>query len=1191
MTPPIPDTIQHLCEQAAERETPLRLAGLRGSASVLVAAEAVRTSHAPAHLLLAPTSRIADQWLAELRVALGEREHESRVFAFPSHDTLPYERFSPQGFVLAQRTAVLYRLLLAGGPQGRAASAPVAVAPWTALAPRLPSRDGLRSRTVHLEVGQRIDRDAFCVQLETAGYRRMPLVEECSEYAVRGGIVDVFAPAYPWPLRLELLGDELESIRGFDPASQRSQQSLSHAVLSPPRELLFDREGVLDRADGIRALGTETPAAAAEAESIIDALLRGHAPPGIEALASRVQSRMESLFDYLPPRTQVIALDPDAGRARFHAWWEEVQRDFSVAREAGRAVAPPDELYLDPGTVEASVLERNPLSLERFEIVDAEAPTRTLEVECNDQEDLRRELATARTHERALLPLVDRLAEWGADRWRVVLTCSALSGAERLRALLADYGVETSLAHDHRPAWKWSKPGRFEVRVAKLSQGFTLPGERLAVVAEDEIFGPRERRRQRAQWQDSQALDGIAQLESGDHLVHADHGIGTYRGLIEFDSAGTKTELLCIEYLGGDRLFVPVHRLNRVQRYSVSDGATPRIDRLGGQTWERAKRKVKKSLRNMASELLRVHAARKIAPGFAFSPRDAYFEEFEAAFPFEETPDQHAAIEDVLAGMQSPQPMDRIVCGDVGYGKTEVAIRAAFRAVLDGKQVAILVPTTLLAKQHESTLRERFHGYPVLVESLSRFRTPSEARMVREGLASGEIDIVVGTHRILQKSVHFRDLGLLVVDEEHRFGVAHKERIKQWKKTVDVLTLTATPIPRTLQMAFTGVRDLSVINTPPQDRYAIRTQVCRFSPQLVREAILREVQRGGQVFYVNDRVRSLGEIAEMLAEEVPEVRVLLAHGQMKERKLEERMQLFVDGEADVLLCTTIVESGLDLPRANTILINNAHRLGLAQLYQLRGRVGRSSHRAYAYLLIPPLDSLSHEAARRIEAIQDLADLGSGFRLANMDLEIRGAGNLLGAEQSGNLLSVGFETYMEMLSETVEELRGDWKPVAIDPEIRLPITARLPETYVPEVNQRLVFYKRLAGAGSEEDLGRIRDELLDRYGPLEEEVRNLFGVIRLKILARGLGIALIEIVRGEFVLQVAPGTAKLDPEVLVAALADASLALRVTPEQKIYAPSPPLGAGPSVLIDSAFEVLCRLGADGASVAPPGGEGGV
>jgi transcription-repair coupling factor (superfamily II helicase) len=392
-------------------------------------------------------------------------------------------------------------------------------------------------------------------------------------------------------------------------------------------------------------------------------------------------------------------------------------------------------------------------------------------------------------------------------------------------------------------------------------------------------------------------------------------------------------------------------------------------------------------------------------------------------------------------------------------------------------------------------------------------------------------------------------------------------------------------------MAFTGVRDLSVINTPPQDRYAIRTQVCRFSPQLVREAILREVQRGGQVFYVNDRVRSLGEIAEMLAEEVPEVRVLLAHGQMKERKLEERMQLFVDGEADVLLCTTIVESGLDLPRANTILINNAHRLGLAQLYQLRGRVGRSSHRAYAYLLIPPLDSLSHEAARRIEAIQDLADLGSGFRLANMDLEIRGAGNLLGAEQSGNLLSVGFETYMEMLSETVEELRGDWKPVAIDPEIRLPITARLPETYVPEVNQRLVFYKRLAGAGSEEDLGRIRDELLDRYGPLEEEVRNLFGVIRLKILARGLGIALIEIVRGEFVLQVAPGTAKLDPEVLVAALADASLALRVTPEQKIYAPSPPLGAGPSVLIDSAFEVLCRLGADGASVAPPGGEGGV
>ncbi len=620
-------------------------------------------------------------------------------------------------------------------------------------------------------------------------------------------------------------------------------------------------------------------------------------------------------------------------------------------------------------------------------------------------------------------------------------------------------------------------------------------------------------------------------------------------------------------------MFLPVHRLNLVQRYTGADGHPPRLDRLGGMTWEKAKRTVKRSLRSMARELLAVHAARELTPGFSFSPRDRYMEEFEATFPYDETPDQLAAIEDVLADLQRPTPMDRLVCGDVGYGKTEVAVRAAFRAVMDGKQVAVLVPTTILCLQHEGTFRQRFEGYPVRVEALSRFRSAKEAQVVREGLAAGTVDIVIGTHRLLQESVLFRDLGLLVVDEEHRFGVRHKERIKQLKKTVDVLTLTATPIPRTLQLAFTGLRDLSQIDTPPADRLAIRTQLCRYSESLIREAILREMRRGGQVFFVHNRVRTIDAMGQALAQVVPEAKVIVAHGQIRERMLEDRMLAFLRGEAHVLLCTTIIESGIDIPRANTIIVNRADAMGLAQLYQLRGRVGRSHHRAYAYLLVPGEDALTSDARRRLEAIQDLSELGSGFRLASMDLEIRGAGNLLGAEQSGNLSAVGYESYMALLEESIDELRGKVREPEIDPEIRLPIDARLPEDYVPDVSQRLVLYRRLASAPDDAEVERVRDEILDRYGPIPSETENLFELIRLKILAKRLGIAAVDLSRGQFVLT-AGETTKIDPERLLKLVSGDRPGLRVTPDHKIYAAAPQ--GEPSQLCEAARELLNRLG---------------
>jgi transcription-repair coupling factor (superfamily II helicase) len=1070
---------------------------------------------------------------------------------------------------------VLYRWLACADPERRDEPTPIVVAPWTALVPRIPSREVVRGRTVHLEVGQTIDRDALVETLVAAGYTRMSLVEERGELAVRGGILDLFPPQAPNPIRVELLGDEVESIREFDASTQRSRETLSYAVAPPPRELLLSRSLTIERSAAIRELASAQRIPNRAVDELLDSLLRGHIPPGAEALAPLLQPGVESILDYLPDDTLVVIDDPEAGHERLVRYVSEAFENFDVAKQSERVVCPFAQLALAPEEIEQALLERRPILLERLDVADADAPGERYSLRTRSHDSLRRELVKSRLADQALEPLVTSLARWCDAHWRVVLFASALSGAERLRHLLSEYGLDTRIVEQPGPVWRWSSPGRVEIRTGPLAEGFAMDLEKLAVLTEDEIFGPRERRRVRSAWPDGASLEGLAHLEKGDYLVHVEHGIGIYRGLAELDLGAASGEFLRLEYLDGDRLFVPVHRLNLIQRYGGSDGHAPRIDKLGGVSWARAKRSVKKQLRNMASELLSVHAARELASGWAFSGRDRHFEEFEAAFPFEETPDQHAAIEDVLADLQRPKPSDRIVCGDVGYGKTEIAIRAAFCAAMDGKQVAVLVPTTVLCQQHAETFKQRFEGYPVKIESLSRFRSAKGAKLALEELADGKVDIIIGTHRLLQKNVVFRDLGLLIVDEEHRFGVTHKERIKQLKKSVDVLTLTATPIPRTLQMAFTGIRDLSVINTPPADRLAIRTQVCRFSESLLREAILREMRRGGQIFFVHNRVATIGAMEKTLSRVVPEANVIVVHGQMRERDLEDRMLRFMHGEADILLCTTIIESGIDNPRANTIIIDRADALGLAQIYQLRGRVGRSKQRAYAYLLIPGTEeSLSADAKRRMEAIQDLSELGSGFRLANMDLEIRGAGNLLGAEQSGSLAAVGFETYLEMLEETIDELRGKPHETEVDPEIRLPIAARLPEAYVSTVSQRLVLYKRLASCRDDAEVARIRDELLDRYGSIPAEAENLFEVIRLKIRARRLGIAAVEVSRGEIVLTAAEQS-KVDPKRLLNLLQQAGSGMRVAPDHKIYARAPK--GGPEKLFAAARNLLANLGA--------------
>jgi transcription-repair coupling factor (superfamily II helicase) len=1177
---PVPVDLREVARRVASRSGPVRLTGLRGAARAAVGARLVEAHGERPALFLAASSKEADALLEDLRTALGEPPPEAggRVRLFPRHDTPPFDRFSPQPFVVAQRMDVLYRWLASAGRgpeparrEGAAAEpAPIAVASFTAMALRVPSRELVRTRSVPLEVGRPLDRDALVETLLAAGYSRMPVVEERGELAVRGHLIDLFPPQRARPLRVELAGDEVESIREFDPASQRSQATLERAVAPPARELLLERDLLVERSAEIRREAERQGVAPRQLDPLLDALLRGHLPPGVEALAPWLLPSLETVFDFLPDGTLVV-LDGGGAGERLLAYWEEALEGHRSAREAGRLVPPPERLLLRPDEVDAALARRRPVTLERLDVADG---GERYAVRSYGQEDLGAALLAQRAHERALAPLVARLRDWAGRGHRVVLTAAALSGAERLRALLGEYGIEAALAREPAPLWRWSAPGRVEVREAALSAGFVLPLEGLAVVTEEEVFGPRERRRPRPRAPEAISVEALSRLAPGDLLVHAEHGIGIYRGLVELELRGVATEMLRIEYAEGDRLFLPVHRFDLVQRYVGADGHAGRVDRLGGRTWERTKRGVRRQLRDMANELLAVHAARELVPGHPFSPRDRYLEEFEAAFPYEETPDQRAAIEDVLQDLSRPRPMDRLVCGDVGYGKTEVAARAAFRVVMDGKQVALLVPTTVLCEQHVETLRARFEGYPVRIEALSRFCTPAEAKAVLEGLASGAVDLVVGTHRLLQRSVVFRDLGLLVVDEEHRFGVAHKERIKQMRRQVDVLTLTATPIPRTLQMAFSGLRDLSVIETPPPDRMAIRTQVCRLSEGLVREAILREVRRGGQVYYVHNRVQTIASVAELLQRHVPEARVIVAHGQLPERQLEERMMAFLHGQGDVLLCTTIVESGLDNPRANTILIDRADALGLAQIYQLRGRVGRSSRRAYAYLLIPGEDALGDDAKRRLEAIQDLSELGSGFKLASHDLEIRGTGNLLGAEQSGSLAAVGYETYLELLEETIAELRGQVRETAVDPEIRLPVPARLPEGYVPDVSQRLVLYKRLASAPDEADLERIRDEILDRYGVLPAEASNLLGVIRVKILARRLGLRSVDLAQGELVLATGEGS-RIDPERLVGLLTRAQSGIRVGPTREILAPAP--AEGGAALLDAAARLLLELGA--------------
>jgi transcription-repair coupling factor (superfamily II helicase) len=1103
---------------AVEAGRPLRVEGLRGGGRALLIAESYRAKPAP-FLVLAASGAEAEALAGDLALFLGEGRAtpalERRVHLFPAWDVPAFEPVSPSAAVVADRLATLFSLL-----QGRD---PIVVTAAEAVALRVLPRAVLAEAVRYLVEGDEVATDAFAAHLTSWGYQRVPLVEDRGEFSIRGGLVDVFPAGEAAPLRLEMDGDRIERIRSFDPDTQRSQEPREEVVLLPVREMSLAHLGAPEVRRAVETRAVEIGMPRLERHALSDALENGLFLPGVEFLAPYVHADgLGSLFDYLPAGTRLWLDEPAETESASEAAWESAERHAREAEAAARFFAPCERLFLAPAEVRAALAPLATVELDAL-VGLAGAPGRA-HVSCYILTDL----TAARASQAAptMKPVADRIRAWTAEGRRTFLVVPGPAQRLRLQKLLEQHDVHAAIAAEPLPALLAADERQPAVRGGgqpliidgTLSQGFRLPREPWVFIGEEDLFGERRQQRRTRKVSAADVLSSLAELKTDDYVVHVDHGIGLYRGLKHLTVADTEGDYLHLEYQGGDRLYLPVDRINLAQKYvGGGEGAKPALDKLGGTAWERIKAKTREALLSMARELVEIGAKRHVLQGERYDGAgDPLYQEFEARFAFDETQDQQRAIDEVLADLEAERPMDRLVCGDVGFGKTEVAMRAAFVVVMAGRQAAVLVPTTVLAQQHFDTFRERFAGYPMRIEMLSRFRSKTENQTVIAGLADGTVDVVIGTHRLLQKDVAFKRLGLLVIDEEHRFGVRDKERIKALRALVDVLTLTATPIPRTLQMALSGIRDLSVIESPPPDRLAIRTYVTRADDHVVRDAVLREIRRGGQVFFVHNRVDSIDRQAAHLRELLPEAAITVAHGQMGARELEQVMDDFMHARANVLVCSAIIESGLDIPRANTIVINRADTFGLAQLYQLRGRVGRSNLRAYAYLLIPGEHLIGKDAHKRLAALQELDELGGGFRLAAHDLEIRGAGNMLGKQQSGHITAVGFELYTQMMEEAVREVRGETVTAEVEPEIQLGIPAYIPESYVEDVNQRLILYKRLAGIRAAADLAAVVDELHDRFGPPPPLVDSLVRVMDLRRALKDLLVTAVR-VRGEAVV--------------------------------------------------------------------------
>ena len=1069
------------------------LAGLHDVAKALVAAYLTHELRRPA-FFVTESNRRAEALAETLRFfssifpgAMGG------VATLPAFDTLPWQSQSPHADILERRAATLFRL--ADG-QISLVIAPVAAALWRYQDPY-----------VYLSLARTLTRDAevpleeFITHLGSVGYTRTEMVELPGQFAVRGGIVDVFSPESPRPVRIELLGDTVESVREFDPRTQRSISPVVRTTLVPLTEW---------------SVAAPEKSAAGDEESWANPSFFG----------PRTQAGTSALFELAESSLRpVVFLDEpaalrDAAATHFAQAVENYERH-------GRADSPTAEHYFWTETQFASALEKgSQINLEQLALSIGSTPQWELSSR-----------PSPRFHGDVVACMADVKSQLGSGG-KVYLTAASTGELERLADICREYEAPYVLGESEDAAAGFTAEGAHESAAlllirAPFAEGATFPDAKLTIFGSSDLFevSPSLERPSR-KIRTSGFFTDFAELKPGDFIVHVDHGIGQFEGLRQIESDGHRGEFMLLRYAEESRLYVPLERMDLVQSYRVVEGAHPPLDKLGGTGWNTRKTRVRKSLEDMADQLLALYAARKTAPGVAFSPDGNFQREFEDAFEFEETPDQNSAVADIKRDMESATPMDRLLCGDVGYGKTEVAMRAAFKAVCDSKQVAVLAPTTVLAFQHLETFKRRFAAFPARIEMLSRFRTAAEQKVTLAALEAGKVDVVIGTHRLLSKDVRFHDLGLLIVDEEQRFGVAHKERLKEMRKNVDALALSATPIPRTLHMSLVGLRDMSLIETPPRDRLAIQTVVAPFQEDLVRRAIENEMARDGQVYFIHNRVESIYSLATLVTKLVPKARVVVGHGQMGEKELESVMLKFIRDQADVLVSTTIVENGLDIPRANTILINRADRLGLAELYQLRGRVGRSHQRAYAYLLVPPEGTLSDIARKRLSAMKEFSELGAGFRIAALDLELRGAGNMLGRQQHGHIEAIGFDLYCQMLERAVSKLKGEESAPELRTTLSLGLDVRIPQNYIPSENLRLRTYKRISSIATDEEKQDVRKELEDRFGAPPSSVDNLLEYAVLKSMCERLRISGVERQGSRIAIRFHPET-PIEPATLVA----------------------------------------------------------
>ncbi|MDA0744883.1 MAG: transcription-repair coupling factor [bacterium] len=1049
-----------LARRIAEGEQEIHVRGLPGSLTAFGVAWV--DGCAPGTVLVVcATEERAEEVRDDLERLLGPES----VGIFPTWGGSVFDSRSPHLDVMGLRLEALDQI--------RCGTGGVVVAPIEALMSHTIPPDLFALCQQEIRTGQEVLLDELVDHLADIGYERVNLVEGVGQFSVRGGIVDICSFGNPHPVRLEFFGDEVTSIRGFDLGTQRSVETLDVVRILPCREAVLaetmaeEYTAHLEEAETRLGCDLTVLRETFESRRLFD---------GLERYLGVLYREQTCVLDHLPEGCVVVD-DPPAVEEAAKELWEQVST--TADRQKAHRGQP------EPLPAEG-VIQRPEAVLDRLA-----GKQRILNWTLGGQTEgaILFNGKSGRRYEGHLDVLQEDLKKFWREDHELVLLCESKGQQARFEELL---GETVSL---------------MSIEVGTLHSGFTFVSStaRVVVLNDHEIYSLHRRRRKYRRFKDATPIRGVSALHKGDFVVHVDHGIGRYEGIEHLSLDGVRRDCLTVSYRGGDRVFVPVDQMDRVQKYASQEGNAPVLSKLGTATWERVKERTKKEVFKMAAELVGLYAERKARPGTAFSKDTALHNALDASFPFQETVDQLRTIEEVKADMEQPSPMDRLVCGDVGYGKTEVAIRAAFKAVADGKQVAVLAPTTILAQQHFRTFRERMNGLPVTVDVLSRFRTKAEQEATIRKLMSGNIDIVVGTHRLLSQDVQFQDLGILVVDEEHRFGVRHKERLKQMKRMVDVLTLTATPIPRTLHMSLMGARDMSIIRTPPKDRLPITTEVLPFNEERIAEAILREVDRGGQVYFVHNRVRSMPAMVEYLERLVPQVRFGWGHGQMPERQLEKVMMDFMEGKYDCLISTMIIESGLDIPSVNTLIVNQADRLGLAQLYQLRGRVGRSSQQAYAYLLIPSWKALSRPAVRRLRAIEEFSDLGSGFQISMRDMEIRGTGNLLGQQQHGHIVAIGFDLYCRLLDEAVQQIRGEDTEPAIEPDVQITVSAYIPEDYIPDSDLKMQFYQRVGECRRTVEILAIEEELEDRFGPLPESAAALLNTVQIKILARQLRV--------------------------------------------------------------------------------------